>query len=87
MTNDQKRRRISAIATNAVAAAMDAKAGRMLMTDHDAETRDAIFALLMGVQETEQTLQSVDSVPMVAPTQGKPDARLDLVFEALEAAE
>lgn len=86
MTNEQKRRRISAIATNAVVATMDAKAGRMLMTDHDAETRDAIFALLMGVQETEQTLPH-DAILMVAPTQGTPDPRLDLVHDALEAAE
>lgn len=87
MTNEQKRRRISAIATNAVAAAMDAKAGRVLLTDHDAATRDAIFDLLMGIQETEQTLSASDSIPMAAPIQGVSDARLDLVFEALEAAE
>lgn len=87
MTPEEKRRRISAIATNAVAGAMDAKAGRMLMTDHDAATRDAIFDLLMGVQETEQTLSMTDSFPLVAPVQGAGDPRLDLVIDALEAAE
>lgn len=86
MTPDETRRRISAIATNAVVATMDAKAGRVLMTDHDAATRDAIFELLMSVQQTTQ-VDWPDAVPMVAPTQGDPDAKLDLVLEALEAAE
>lgn len=86
MTEDEKRRRISAIASNAVAATMDCKAGRMLMTDHDAETRDAVYALLMGVQDTEQQIPEM-SIPMVAPTQGNADPRLELLVEALHAAE
>lgn len=85
MTNDEQRRRLSAIATNAVIAAMEARAGRMLMTDHDAATRDAIFDLLSAIQATEQTLGVSGIIPMVAPTQGAPDATLDLVVEALAA--
>lgn len=83
---DMKRRRISAIATNTVIATMDAKAGRVLMTDHDAATRDAIFELLMSIQDTSQPEMS-DVIPMVAPTQGQPDVKLDLILEAMEAAE
>lgn len=86
MIPELKRRRISAIASNAVLAVMEVKANRVLMTDHDAATRDAVFDLLMSIQETAQA-EIGETIPMVAPNQGEPDVRLDLVIDALQAAE
>lgn len=82
MITEEQRRRLSAIATNATIAAMETIAGRTLMTDHDAETRDTVFAFLSAVQATEQAPIG-NAIPMVAEIQGQPDPRLARVHQML----
>lgn len=84
MSPEEKRRHLSALATNVVAAAMDLAGGRVLQTTHDAETRDAIYALLQNLQDTEATtIAAGDAVPLVATHQGAADPVLDSIESRL----
>jgi hypothetical protein len=80
MTSEEKRRHLSALATNVVATGMDIMSGRILQTAHDAETRDAIYHLLLNLQETESTTMTAGGVvPLVANPQSTPDNVLDSI--------
>jgi hypothetical protein len=71
----ETKNRLSAIASNAVIAAMDIH-GRVIMTDADAEARDAIHAILLRLQPTAATAIDGDRIPLVASPQGARDVLL-----------
>lgn len=85
MTNLSKdfiKRRYSAIATNAVAAAM-ALQNRVIMTDDDAARRDAIYELLF-VEATTPTPVDPTTTKVVADTQAPTNETLAKVVYSVE---
>lgn len=76
------RRRYSAIATNAIMAAM-AVQNRIIMTDDDAARRDAIYELLF-VEATEPTPVQPETTKVVADIQAPRNKSLDNVVDSIE---
>jgi hypothetical protein len=75
------RKRYSAIATNAILAAM-AMHGRAIQTDDDAARRDAIFELLF-VEPTPATHVDETTTKVIADTQAAPNPALDDAIDAI----
>lgn len=83
-TPDQIEKRLSAIASNAIAAAMELY-GRFLQTDDDAGRRDAIF-MALHVEATKPTPVTATNMTLVAEDQAPENKALQAALEALNQA-